>query len=209
MFTGIVEEIGTIQSIKKQNPTTELTIQCEKILSDMHIGDSISVNGTCLTVVRFDATSFTVQVITGTENKTYLGTLSTGQPVNLERALLATGRLGGHFVQGHVDDKGTILNIKQSQNEWIYTIKAPDHILKQMIPQGAIAVDGVSLTVFKKGTTSFDIHLIPETRKATILSMKRQGDPVHLETDMLFKYVENITRQNNGVSMDSLLRAGF
>lgn len=209
MFTGIVEEVGTIQSIKKQNPTTELTIQCEKILSDMNIGDSISVNGTCLTVVRFDTSTFTVQVITGTENKTYLAELSSGQPVNLERALLATGRLGGHFVQGHVDDKGVILNIKQSQNEWIYTIKAPHHILKQMIPQGSIAVDGVSLTVFKKEATSFDIHLIPETRKATILSTKRQGDPVHLETDMLFKYVENIMRQNDGVSLDRLLQAGF
>ncbi|QLK86303.1 riboflavin synthase [Staphylococcus sp. 17KM0847] len=209
MFTGIVEEIGTIQTIKKRNPTTELTIQCKKILSDMHIGDSISVNGTCLTVVSFDDHSFTVQVILGTENKTYLGQLKTGTHVNLERALLATGRLGGHFVQGHVDDKGTILNIKTSQNEWVYTIKAPPKIMSQLIPQGAIAVDGVSLTVFHKGITTFDIHLIPETRKATILAHKQQGDPVHLETDMLFKYVENIVTQQEGITVEDLLRAGF
>ncbi|MDR9832109.1 riboflavin synthase [Staphylococcus coagulans] len=209
MFTGIVEEIGTIEKIQKQNPTTELTIQCQHILTNMHIGDSISVNGTCLTVTTFNAHSFSVEVILGTENKTYLAELKTGDKVNLERALLATGRLGGHFVQGHVDGKGRIKQIQSSQNEWIYTIEAPTHLMEQMISQGSIAVDGISLTIFKKHPHTFDIHLIPETRKSTTLSTKKQGDPVHLETDMLFKYVQSIITQKSDLSMEDLLKAGF
>lgn len=209
MFTGIVEEVGTIQAIQKQNPTTQLTISCSKIISDMSVGDSISVNGTCLTVTEFNEKSFKVDVILGTENKTYLGQLTAGDQVNLERALLATGRLGGHFVQGHVDDKGHITKVRQSANEWIYTIQAPQRLLDQMIPQGAIAVDGISLTVFEKHRSSFDIHLIPETRKATTLSSKEQGDPVHLETDMLFKYVAALQQPSQQLNMEDLLKAGF
>ncbi|MFO3702367.1 riboflavin synthase [Staphylococcus felis] len=209
MFTGIIEELGTIQSIQKHHPTTQLTIKASKILDDMKIGDSISVNGTCLTVIEFDDTSFKVDVILGTENKTYLNQLKSGDQVNLERALLATGRLGGHFVQGHVDDIGKILHVKQSQNEWIYTIEAPSSILNQMIAQGSIAVDGISLTVFSKNTTSFEIHLIPETRRATTLSHKEQGDVVHLEADMLFKYVTASIQNKKELSMNDLLKAGF
>ncbi|MGV3244254.1 riboflavin synthase [Staphylococcus sp. 11261D007BR] len=209
MFTGIVEEIGTIQSIRKQNPTTQLTISASTILEDMKIGDSISVNGTCLTVTEFDTSSFKVDVILGTENKTYLGQLQVGDTVNLERALLATGRLGGHFVQGHVDDTGKIINVQQSNNEWIYTIQAPEYILKQMIPQGAIAVDGISLTVFAIQSNAFEIHLIPETRKATILSDKTRGDLVHLETDMLFKYVSSLMEKDHTLTMNDLIKAGF
>lgn len=209
MFTGIIEEVGTIQFIRKRNPTTQLTIACSKILNDMSVGDSISVNGTCLTVTSFDENSFNVDVILGTENKTYLGQLKTGDQVNLERALLATGRLGGHFVQGHVDNKGVITHVQQSANEWIYTIEAPKSILAQMIPQGSIAVDGISLTVFEKYASSFEIHLIPETRQATTLSSKKQGDVVHLETDMLFKYVQALNTNKQELAMEDLINAGF
>ncbi|NHM75457.1 riboflavin synthase [Staphylococcus sp. 11007852] len=209
MFTGIIEEVGTILSIRKQNPTTQLTISCSKILNDMSIGDSISVNGTCLTVTTYNDHSFSVDVILGTENKTYLGQLKVGDRVNLERALLATGRLGGHFVQGHVDGKGKILHIKKSANEWIYTIEAPQVIMAQMIQQGSIAVDGISLTVFEKHQSSFNIHLIPETRQATTLSQKKQGDAVHLETDMLFKYVQALNTNKKTLAIDDLLKAGF
>ncbi|MBI5975687.1 riboflavin synthase [Staphylococcus canis] len=209
MFTGIIEELGTIQSIQKQNPTTQLTIKASKIIEDMHIGDSISVNGTCLTVTEFDDSAFKVDVILGTENKTYLGQLKAGDQVNLERALLATARLGGHFVQGHVDGTGQILHVKQSQNEWIYTIKASSNILSQMIARGSIAVDGISLTVFSKNTNAFEIHLIPETRRQTTLASKGQGDLVHLETDMLFKYVSASMENNESLTMEDLLKAGF
>ena len=209
MFTGIIEEVGTIQSIRKHNPTTQLNISSSKILEDMSIGDSISVNGACLTVTSYNENSFNVDVILGTENKTYLGQLKTGDPVNLERALLATGRLGGHFVQGHVDGKGMILNVRQSPNEWIYTIDAPKNLLTQMIPQGSIAVDGISLTVFEKSNSSFDIHLIPETRNATSLSSKSKGDTVHLETDMLFKYVQALNHHKQNIKFDDLIKAGF
>lgn len=209
MFTGIIEEVGTILSIRKQNPTTQLTISCSKIIEDMSIGDSISVNGTCLTVTAFNDHSFNVDVILGTENKTYLGQLKVGDCVNLERALLATGRLGGHFVQGHVDGKGKIVHIQKSANEWIYTIEAPSTLLAQMIPQSSIAVDGISLTVFEKHLTSFNIHLIPETRQATSLSQKKHGDFVHLETDMLFKYVQALNTTKQELAIDDLLKAGF
>ncbi|WP_274316487.1 riboflavin synthase [Staphylococcus hyicus] len=209
MFTGIIEEVGTILSIRKQNPTTQLTISCSKIIEDMSIGDSISVNGTCLTVTAFDDHSFNVDVILGTENKTYLAQLKVGDCVNLERALLATGRLGGHFVQGHVDGKGKIVHIQKSANEWIYTIEAPSTLMAQMIPQGSIAVDGISLTVFEKHLTSFNIHLIPETRQATSLSQKKHGDFVHLETDMLFKYVQALNTTKQELAIDDLLKAGF
>ncbi|UXU58150.1 riboflavin synthase [Staphylococcus agnetis] len=209
MFTGIIEEVGTILSIRKQNPTTQLTISCSKILNDMSIGDSISVNGTCLTVTTYNDHSFSVDVILGTENKTYLGQLKVGDRVNLERALLATGRLGGHFVQGHVDGKGKILHIQKSANEWIYTIEAPQVLMAQMIQQGSIAVDGISLTVFEKHQSSFNIHLIPETRQATTLSQKKQGDAVHLETDMLFKYVQALNTNKKTLAIDDLLKAGF
>ncbi|EKU50282.1 riboflavin synthase [Staphylococcus massiliensis] len=210
MFTGIIEEVGEIKRMNKSGPVVEITIGCDKILEDMHIGDSISVNGTCLTVTSFTNESFTVDMIQGTESITYIAKLKQGDRVNLERALLATGRLGGHFVQGHVDGQGTIASIKASENEWIYTIKCDEKLLNQMVQQGAIAVDGISLTIFKLTQTYFEIHLIPETRKATILKDKSTGDPVHLETDMLFKYVEKLSQQKGSeLTKEKLLKYGF
>ena len=176
----------------------------------MHIGDSISVNGACLTVIDFQQNQFSVQVIKGTENKTYLANIKENDEVNLERAMSGSGRFGGHFVLGHVDAKGTIINIRETPNSRIVSIKASDSVIKQMVKQGSITVDGVSLTIFDLHQHSFDIHLIPETRRSTILSNKKMGDEVHLETDVLFKYVESIVGKNKSdLSVDKLKAYGF
>lgn len=210
MFTGIVEEIGTVKSIRTQQSVRTLDISCQKILEDMHIGDSISVNGACLTVIGFKQNQFSVQVIKGTENKTYLANIKENDEVNLERAMSGSGRFGGHFVLGHVDAKGTIINIRETPNSRIVSIKASDSVIKQMVKQGSITVDGVSLTIFDLHQHSFDIHLIPGTRRSTILSNKKMGDEVHLETDVLFKYVESIVGKNKSdLSVDKLKAYGF
>lgn len=210
MFTGIIEEIGTVQEVRNQNSVRTLVITAEKILEDMHIGDSISVNGACLTVIDFDNQTFSVQVIKGTENKTYLSDVQRHTKVNLERAMSGNGRFGGHFVLGHVDDLGTISKINESANSMIIQIKASKTLLNQMVKQGSITVDGTSLTIFDLHSDAFDIHLIPETRRSTILSSKKVGDNVHLESDVLFKYVENILNQNQSSLTEEKLKAfGF
>lgn len=210
MFTGIVEEIGAVQHVRSEKSVRTLEIKANRILEDMHIGDSISVNGACLTVIDFNDTAFSVQVIKGTENKTYLADLQRQAEVNLERAMSGNGRFGGHFVLGHVDELGTISKVNESANSKIISIKTSKNVLNQMVQQGSITVDGVSLTVFDLHETTFDIHLIPETRKSTILSDKKVGDAVHLETDVLFKYVENImNHQKSELTEDKLRAFGF
>lgn len=210
MFTGIVEEIGVVKSVQIRKSVRTIEIEAHKITADMHIGDSISVNGACLTVIDFNQTSFTVQVIKGTENKTYLADVKRQSEVNLERAMSGNGRFGGHFVLGHVDELGTVSKINETANAKIITIQCSQHINKQLVKQGSITVDGVSLTVFEKHDSSFDIHLIPETRRSTILSSKKLGDKVHLETDVLFKYVENIlNKDKDPLSVDKLRAFGF
>lgn len=210
MFTGIVEEIGTVKHVRSEKSVRTLEIKANRILEDMHIGDSISVNGACLTVIDFNDTAFSVQVIKGTENKTYLADLQRQAEVNLERAMSGNGRFGGHFVLGHVDELGTISKVNESANSKIISIKTSKNVLNQMVQQGSITVDGVSLTVFDLHETTFDIHLIPETRKSTILSDKKVGDAVHLETDVLFKYVENImNHQKSKLTEDKLRAFGF
>ena len=210
MFTGIVEEIGTVKHVRSEKSVRTLEIKANRILEDMHIGESISVNGACLTVIDFNDTAFSVQVIKGTENKTYLADLQRQAEVNLERAMSGNGRFGGHFVLGHVDELGTISKVNESANSKIISIKTSKNVLNQMVQQGSITVDGVSLTVFDLHETTFDIHLIPETRKSTILSDKKVGDAVHLETDVLFKYVENImNHQKSELTEDKLRAFGF
>ena len=210
MFTGIVEEIGTVQQVRSEQSVRTIEIKANKILADMHIGDSISVNGACLTVINFNDTCFTVEVIKGTESKTYLGDVQRNSEVNLERAMSGSGRFGGHFDLGHVDELGTISKINESANSKIISIKTSKNIFNQMVKQGSITVDGVSLTVFDLHERTFDIHLIPETRRSTILSSKKVGDSVHLETDVLFKYVENIIKQDKTELTENKLRAfGF
>ncbi|MCG9810761.1 riboflavin synthase [Staphylococcus argenteus] len=210
MFTGIVEEIGVVKNVQIRQSVRTIEIEAHKIIEDMHIGDSISVNGACLTVIDFSPNSFTVQVIKGTENKTYLADVKRQSEVNLERAMSGNGRFGGHFVLGHVDELGTISKINETTNAKIITIQCSNNIIEQLVKQGSITVDGVSLTVFDKHANAFDIHLIPETRRSTILASKKIGDDVHLETDVLFKYVENILNKNNNhLTADKLRAFGF
>ena len=155
----IRDRIGTVKSIRTQQSVRTLDISCQKILEDMHIGDSISVNGACLTVIDFKQNQFSVQVIKGTENKTYLANIKENDEVNLERAMSGSGRFGGHFVLGHVDAKGTIINIRETPNSRIVSIKASDSVIKQMVKQGSITVDGVSLT-----TVSYTHLTLPTKR---------------------------------------------
>lgn len=210
MFTGIVEEIGTIDRISTQQNVMCLSIRCQKILEDMHIGDSISVNGACLTVTAFDQHTFDVNVIKGTRNKTYLSELTTGNEVNLERAMPSQGRFGGHFVLGHVDDVGRIKRIQPSSDSNVVTIQCPIDLTNQMVQQGSITVDGTSLTIFRLGNGEFDIHLIPETKRSTILGSKKIGDNVHLEVDMLFKYVQKaISNDETKLTKEKLMQFGF
>lgn len=210
MFTGIVEEVGTIKSVRPVQSLLSLDIECKEVIEDVQIGDSISVNGACLTVVDYTDHSFSVQVIKGTENKTYLNQLAQGDEVNLERAMSGRGRFGGHFVLGHVDELGKVTRIKKDQNATVISIKVSPSRIQQMVPQGSIAVDGTSLTIFDLRENEFDIHLIPETRQSTILDNKRENDWVHIETDMLFKYVERIMdHTSGGLTSDKLKSFGF
>ncbi|MEB7724611.1 riboflavin synthase [Mammaliicoccus fleurettii] len=210
MFTGIIETVGVIKNTSTQSGVKTLTIEAPEITDDLSLGDSVAINGVCLTVTEKQTSIFKVEVITGTINVTYLEHLKTNDKVNLERAMLANGRFGGHFVSGHVDGKGIIKHISKRKDEWIIEISADAQLLSQMIDKGSITVDGISLTIFKLYQHKFEIHLIPETRERTIFVNKKQGDEVHIETDLLFKYVQKITHQNNSnLSQEKLLNLGF
>ena len=171
MFTGIVEEVGSII-----NPGNRLKIKCEKILSDVNLGDSIAVNGICLTVTEFDANSITVDVMNETLNKTYLGSMKKGDLVNLERAMPANGRFGGHIVSGHIDGTGIIRNITKDGISIWYSITADDKILSYIVEKGSIAIDGISLTVAYINEEIFKVSVIPHTQDNTTLLSKNIGD---------------------------------
>ena len=176
MFTGIIEEIGTVQQVRSEQSVRTLEIKAQNILVDMHIGDSISVNGACLTVIDFTDSSFSVQVIKGTENKTYLGSVQRNTEVNLERAMSGSGRFGGHFVLGHVDELGTISKINETLT--IISIKTTKNILNQMVKQGSITVDGVSLTVFDLHDYTL-IYILYQKHVDLLFFHLKVGDKVH------------------------------
>lgn len=195
MFTGLVEEVGTIKSVDKSRG--KICIESGFVTSDtkgkaLAIGDSIAVNGACLTVVGFSSDCFTADVMPETFRRTGLGELSKGCPVNLERAMAADGRFGGHIVSGHIDGCGKILQIEEEGNAVLITIAAVDGILRQVAEKGSIAIDGISLTVAKVTGQDFTVSLIPHTVKMTNLSSRKVGDTVNLETDVLAKYVERL-----------------
>jgi len=190
MFTGIIEEVGTIEKMSQSGEAIVFTIGAHKILKDVKLGDSIAVNGVCLTVTSFTERSFTVDVMPETVRATSLSTLTRGSKVNLERAMAAGGRFGGHFVSGHVDGIGEVIRIEPVANAIYYEIKIPEKLRKYMIYKGSIAVDGTSLTIFGLTDNTFTISLIPHTRAETILGEKRVGDIVNIECDMIGKYVE-------------------
>src|SRR5579875_94451 len=189
MFTGIIEEIGQVSAITRTGESFVLTIEAKKILEDVHLGDSIAVNGVCLTVTSFTGNQFTVDVMPETVKTTSLKDLRRGSKVNLERAMAAGGRFGGHFVSGHIDGTGVIKSKKAYENAVYYEIETEEKLLQYVILKGSIAVDGTSLTVFAVTETSFTLSLIPHTLAETVLGLKGPGDIVNLECDMIGKYV--------------------
>lgn len=214
MFTGIIEEVGTVVSVKRGGQSSVIKVRASKILEDLHIGDSIAVNGVCLTAVTFDGQGFTADVMNETFERSTLKMIRSGDPVNLERAMSAGGRFGGHMVAGHVDGTGTIMSIKQDANAVWFTVEAPPEIMRYCIKKGSVAMDGISLTIADIGTSWFQVSVIPHTLKQTVLGSKKQGDPVNLENDMIGKYVEKLlepktTAQSSGVTEQMLINAGF
>ncbi|MCZ0754578.1 riboflavin synthase [Anoxybacillus sp. J5B_2022] len=195
MFTGIIEEVGTVEQMKQAGEAIVFTIGANKILTDVKLGDSIAVNGVCLTVTSFTSRTFTVDVMPETVRATSLRTLARGAKVNLERAMAANGRFGGHFVSGHVDGVGEIIRKEPVANAVYYEIKVPKSLRKYMILKGSVAVDGTSLTIFGLTDDTFTISLIPHTRAETILGDKQVGDIVNIECDVIGKYVEQFLRQ--------------
>lgn len=192
MFTGIVEEVGRVRNVKRGSASAVLTIEAVTVLEDVKRGDSIAVNGVCLTVTDFTSTSFDADVMHETLDRSSLGTLRPGSPVNLERAMKADGRFGGHIVSGHIDGTGKIMDIRRDDNAVWYTVSASQDILRYIVEKGSIAIDGISLTVAGLGQDYFKVSVIPHTAANTILSGKRTGDTVNLENDIIGKYVERL-----------------
>jgi riboflavin synthase len=212
MFTGIIEDIGTVHSLKKGKSSMELSIRSEKILEDVHLGDSISVNGVCLTVTSFTKSLFTVDVMPETVKASSIRTLKLGSPVNLERAMSAQGRFGGHFVSGHIDGTGTIIKKERKENAVYYVIQLEEGLSTFCIPKGSVAIDGTSLTIFGIERNLLTVSLIPLTHQDTILGQKAAGDIVNIENDMIGKYIIHQMKNGNpkpGLNLEFLAEHGF
>lgn len=192
MFTGIIEELGRVKAIEHQSDAVRLSIEGPLVLSDAHRGDSIAVCGTCLTVIEFDENQFTADVMKETLDKTSLSEIKVGDPVNLERAMTAQTRYGGHVVQGHVDGVGEIISREPSENwEWL-RIRIPRELMKYVVYKGSITLDGVSLTVNEVGDDFVGLSLIPETLTLTTLGSKAIGEKVNVEADVMAKHIERL-----------------
>lgn len=220
MFTGLIEEVGTLHSIEQGAKEYQLKIKASTVLSDVHIGDSIAVNGVCLTVTAFDRTWFQADVMPETLKATALNTLKVGSKVNLERAMTANRRFGGHFVSGHVDGTGRIIHIQPVRNAVYFRIALDERLLKYLIPKGSVAVDGISLTVVDVTEKDFSVSIIPHTLASTNLHAKQVGDLVNIECDMLAKYIERMFQLRFGegghhasrrgsITLDTLKENGF
>ncbi|MEL6371364.1 MAG: riboflavin synthase [Pseudomonadota bacterium] len=211
MFTGLIEEVGQVVSVASSAKGYDLSIRAKIVVEGVQLGDSICVNGTCLTVTRFNDDTFTVGLAPETRNRTSLEELKAGSPVNLERAALPTTRLGGHYVQGHVDATGTIKSFRPDQDALWLTIAAPATLMRYIVPKGYITIDGTSLTVVETGRDWFNVTLIKYTQSKIILPQKKAGDLVNLEVDILAKYVERLLADRNEDSFDENLlhTAGF
>ena len=192
MFTGIVEELGVVEGLEEQADAIRLTVRGPHVVTDAHLGDSIAVNGCCLTVAERDGETFTADVMRETLDKTSLGGLEPGSKVNLERAVTATTRLGGHIVQGHVDGTGEVLSRTPSEHWEVVEVALPADLSKYLVDKGSITVDGISLTVVEVRDHSFTVSLIPETLARTTLGFKQPGERVNLEVDVIAKYVERL-----------------
>lgn len=211
MFTGIIEEVGQVKNIKKNPASAVVTIGAERVLEGTRLGDSIAVNGICLTVTGMGSNYFTADVMHETLRRSSLGSVQPGNCVNLERAMQLGARFGGHIVSGHIDGTGKVLGIREDDNAVWYRISADFKLLKYIIEKGSVAIDGISLTVAEVRTDSFLVSVIPHTRANTTLSQKRIGDLVNIENDCIGKYVEKLMPEKSpgGVSREVLLRNGF
>ena len=206
MFTGIVEELGKVTSAQAGS----LVITANDVLSGIERGGSIAVNGVCLTVTDFNNNSFSVDVMPETLKRTNLGLLSAGGRVNLERPVALGGRLGGHLVQGHVDDTGRVASVIWEGEAMLVRFDAPPEVMRFTVEKGFIAVDGVSLTITTKDASSFWVSVVDYTRKHTTLGSKQVGDPVNLEVDIIAKYVEQLSQAHRtGITADFLQEHGF
>ena len=200
MFTGIIEQTGKVKSFRKKGNQANLTIQFKENISDLALGESIAINGVCLTVVKSGNDYFSADISEETLNRTNLGKLKTSDEINLERALKVGDRLGGHLVSGHIDGAGCISKKIKKGEDILLTIEAPEEIMKYVVGKGSIAVDGISLTVASCNEKSFTVSIIPHTEACTNLKWKKTGDVVNLENDMIGKYVEkfvNLENRNN------------
>lgn len=209
VFTGIIEEKGVVKSITNGSTSAVLTIGCKRVLEGTKLGDSIAVNGVCLTVTSMGSDYYTADIMHETLNRSSLGGLKAGSSVNLERAMAADGRFGGHIVSGHIDSTGNILNIEEDDNAIWYHIGAKPDTIKYIVEKGSIAIDGISLTVVAVDNTGFKVSTIPHTRKETNLSERKIGDIVNLECDIIGKYVEKLMGFNNEKKNDSKLTEKF
>lgn len=204
MFTGIVEEVGRVRAVSG----SRVVFEAHKVLQGTAVGDSLDVNGVCLTVTALGQDSFMVELMPETRRRTNLGNLRPGEEVNLERAVPLGGRLGGHLVQGHVDAMGRLLSAVPEEGAMVMEFSVPEALMSYVVAQGFIAVDGVSLTVVRLGLTSFSISLVTYTLEHTNLRRRRPGDGVNVEVDVLAKYVERL-RSNQGINMEWLAQKGF
>ena len=217
MFTGIVEETGRIKSIRGGGDSAILEVEGSVVLSDVKLGDSIAVNGVCLTVTSFTGSSFTADVMHETLNRSSLGSLGVGSQVNLERAMPLNGRFGGHIVSGHIDGIGTVSAVREDENAVWFTVTAPANLLRYIAEKGSVALDGTSLTVAAAGRADFQVSLIPHTRDVTVLGRRKPGDIVNIECDILAKYVEKllhppesgILEERGGITKEFLGKYGF
>lgn len=215
MFTGIIEEVGEILSVTKGAVSGSLKIRGNVVTQGSAVGDSIAVNGVCLTATSIEGDTFTADVMAETMRRTSLGSLHKGSSVNLERAMAADGRFGGHMVSGHIDGTGTVRELKKEENATWVTVDAEKKILDLIVEKGSIAIDGISLTVAYVDERCFKVSIIPHTGSATTLLLKKPGDVVNLENDIVGKYVQKLLsvkedqKKSGGVSMDLLARNGF
>ena len=218
MFTGIVEEVGTVERVQRGARSAVLHIKARTVPEDLRLGDSVAVNGVCLTVVSHHAGGFAADVMHETLDRSSLGSLTVGSRVNLERAMAAGGRFGGHIVSGHIDGTGRLAALRRDDNAVWYTVEAAPSLLRYVVEKGSITMDGVSLTVARVEADRFSVSLIPHTAAVTVLGRKRPGDVVNLETDVIGKYVEKLLLPRpkaetdppaGGITLDFLARNGF
>jgi riboflavin synthase len=219
MFTGIIESVGKVAAIERESEAIRLTIAAGKIAEDVALGDSVAIDGVCLTATGFQPPHVTFDAVYETMRKTTLGALKVGDGVNLERALAVGGRLGGHIVQGHVDGTGRIASIRPVGNSWFVYVDAAPELMRYIVAKGSVAIDGISLTVAEAEDRTLALSIIPHTWDHTTLHDKRAGDPVNIECDILGKYVEKMlggyiagadrVAERGGVTMDLLARSGY